>query len=201
MNPLESAQSELVILLKKREEVNRELDRKIEAVQQSIRILLPVYGQPERDHSFEGALNQIFNPEEVGITEAIEWILITHPDEDHAPTAVRDLLLKANFKVTGDNPMASIHQILRRLVNRGGPIQAVDTGDGTLYRYNSSIPPKPGPLSRRYGTLEKMREMQMTDPAQRRPGADLASYTRYRSASKGDAGSAGTAQYQEPKKK
>lgn len=138
MNPLESAQSALEALRKQRVELNR----KIAAVEQSIQILLPVYGDPTKNTS-----EPLFDAKKAGITEAIERVLIAHPDEELSPTRVRDLLIRTGFEVAGGMP--SVHAILKRLVKREGPIQLVDTGAGTLYKYNSKVPLKPGPLSRR----------------------------------------------------
>jgi hypothetical protein len=74
---------------------------------------------------------------------------------------VRDMLLEAKFEVVGDNPMASIHQILKRLVAREGKIVA-DVYDGqTMYRYDPSnapgrkSPPLTPPLPRPRGVLAK----------------------------------------------
>jgi hypothetical protein len=138
MNPLKSAQSALESLRKPRVELNR----KIDAIEQSVRILLPVYADPLRNTS-----ELPFDAERVGITDAIEGVLISHPDQELSPTQVRDLLLEADFEVAGG--MSSVHQILKRLVKRRGPIRPVDTGAGTLYKYDSKIPPKLGSLSRR----------------------------------------------------
>jgi hypothetical protein len=142
MNPLESAQTELADLLAKKDEI----DSKIAAIQQSIRILEPLYGRQftgARPRSLVEDLSTDLR--NLGITDAIERVLMSRPGVWMAPTIVRDHLVERGFKIAGDNPMASVHTVLKRLVDRKGPIvSGADSAKNTLYRYDPSISPHSG---------------------------------------------------------
>jgi hypothetical protein len=138
MNPLESAQTELVDLLAKKDDI----DRKIAAIQQSIQILEPLYGRQftgARPRSLvEDLANDVRN---LGITDAIERVLMSQPGVWMAPTIVRDHLVERGYQIVGDNPMANVHTVLKRLVDRKGPIVSIASGKDTVYRYDPSVPP------------------------------------------------------------
>lgn len=149
MNPLESATTELRMLLEKKAEI----DRKIDAVQQSIKLLEPVYGR-----SFSTANVAAFAEDlasdvrNLGITEAVERVLMGRPNKRLSPIMVRDLLVERGFKPIGENQMASIHTVLKRLAARSGPIvKEQDRGGVWTYRYDPAIanvwPAGRGPIS------------------------------------------------------
>ena len=96
MNPLESAQTELVDLLAKKDDI----DRKIAAIQQSIQILEPLYGRQftgARPRSLvEDLANDVRN---LGITDAIERVLMSQPGVWMAPTIVRDHLVERGYQI------------------------------------------------------------------------------------------------------
>ena len=134
MNPLESSQAELEQLLKQR----AELDRKIDVVRQAIKIFEPVYAEFPTlgvGNSLVWALDEMGH---LGITAAIERVLMTHPNSPLPPTVIRDLLVEAKFNLVGDNPLASIHQVLKRLVSRKGPFVVEELDGQTVYKYDAS---------------------------------------------------------------
>lgn len=71
----------------------------------------------------------------MGITEAVQWALATSP-EALSPTQVRDLLVEHGYPMRGENPMATVHTVLKRLASRpdGSVVVEADSGK-TLYRY------------------------------------------------------------------
>ena len=89
----------------------------IEAVTKSIAILEPIYGQ-ELDPSRLLNLSVMrTGVENMGITEAVQWALATSP-EGLSPTQVRDLLVDHGYPMRGENPMATVHTVLKRLASR-----------------------------------------------------------------------------------
>lgn len=136
MNPLENSELELASLMEKR----AELDRKIESVRQAIEVLEPVYRATPTTHedaTIWQIVQDIDDIQNVGITEAIKKVLMAHPDVLFAPTTVRDALAAAKFTIKGDNPMASVHQVLKRLTARDNThFFAVETNGQTAYKYS-----------------------------------------------------------------
>lgn len=131
-NPLESVQNDLRAALAAREE----LDRKITALQESIKILEPVYGdQPSLAGLIQfGGADDLDN---LGITAAVERVLMRSPGKYMPPTAVRNGLVEGGFELTGGNPLASIHQVLRRIIAReNSPYMAQDVQGTTMYMYD-----------------------------------------------------------------
>ena len=131
MDPLTSAQAELESLLK----LKAEIERRIEAVTKSIAILEPFYAQ-KRD--FSRLLNlsvMMTGVGNMGITEAVQWALTTSP-EALSPTQVRDLLVEHGYPVRGENPMATIHTVLKRLASRpDGSVEVEAHAGKTVYQY------------------------------------------------------------------
>src|ERR1035441_3838041 len=107
----------------------------IEAVTKSIAILEPIYGQ-ELDPSRLLNLSVMrTGVENMGITEAVQWALATSP-EGLSPTQVRDLLVDHGYPMRGENPMATVHTVLKRLASRpDGPVVVEADSGKTLYRY------------------------------------------------------------------
>jgi len=130
MNPLENVRAELAAELEKR----AESDRRIEALRQSEKLLEPIYEARENaDPRFFGLSEAI---KEVGLTRAIEQVLMSCPGKPLPPTSVRNGLRDAGFELTGDNPLSSIHQVLKRLVAReNSAFKAVEFQGQTMYKY------------------------------------------------------------------
>lgn len=150
MSLLETAKREVEELKRQRDALLAVFDARIAAVEESVRILEPVYG----------SANDIAMPvldESVGITEAIERALRKYPGKLLPPTSVRNALLEMGYRVKGDNPMASVHQVLKRLVARAGsPYVHVQVGEQTMYKFDPSrepvrarfiVPETSGPMS------------------------------------------------------
>lgn len=131
MNPLSSARIELESLLKRQAEI----ERKIEAVTKSIRLLEPVYAQEPEFDRLGGLSTMLAEWENVGITEAVLRVLMTSR-EGLRPTQVRDLLVTNGYQVRGDNPMSTVHTVLKRLASRpDGSIVVEDNSGKLLYKY------------------------------------------------------------------
>jgi hypothetical protein len=56
---------------------------------------------------------------DAGITGAVRAVLKSDTTRIFTPTEIRDALLKRGVPLTLQNPMASIHQVLSRLVEKG----------------------------------------------------------------------------------
>jgi hypothetical protein len=132
MNLLETARLEIEGLKRQREALIAAFDARIDAVEQAIKILDLVYGPTD------GNPVPVLD-ESVGITEAIETALRKWPGKLLPPTSVRDALSEMGFRVAGNNPMASVHQVLKRLVARAGSPYVYEQIDGqTQYKFDPS---------------------------------------------------------------
>ncbi len=135
MNLLENARLEAEELKRQRDAFAAVFDAKIAAVEQTIKMLEPVYSptMPPPTPLLD---------ESVGITEAIETALRKYPGKLLAPTAVRDALIEMKFKITGENPMASVHQVLKRLIARSNTPYVSESVDGqTVYKFDPAKEP------------------------------------------------------------
>jgi hypothetical protein len=134
MNPLESVQLELVRTVAERSK----LEQKINALQETIKLLEPIYGkQPTHGSIAALSVSVLGDIKELGITAAVERILMSNVGGWFAPPIIRDRLKEAGFELVGDNPLASIHQVLKRLVARENSCIVSEERNGqTLYRYD-----------------------------------------------------------------
>ena len=132
MNPLDSARAELEKLLDQRSEI----DRKLDAVQDAIKLLEPLYGRDTELKAPGITLAEALAQDDLGITAAVEQALTSNAYQSFYPTQVRDLLRENGFDLKGDNPMATIHTILKRLAAKpDSNIVGVDDGAGkTMYK-------------------------------------------------------------------
>jgi hypothetical protein len=70
---------------------------------------------------------------DVGITDAVSAVLQSQPSRTFTATEIRDELLTRGVSLEQQNPMATIHQVLARLVERGAVI--VTTHEAARNRY------------------------------------------------------------------
>jgi hypothetical protein len=136
---LETARRTRDELIKKRTEIDREL------MQQS-RVI--------------AAVSEILGEtadSDIGITEAT-LVVIRGADEPMAPTQVRDELRRIGYDIDSfSNPMASLHQVLKRLEEKG-EIWAEKTQDGkkAYVKVPAVAPPTPPDIS---GLLKAQRAL------------------------------------------
>ena len=127
VNPLENAKNERVQLLKQRAEI----DRKLQAVESSIKLLEPVYG---------GMPSMPDVPISTGMTETIRELMIRTPGKLWSPTEMRDYLFKLGFDLASQaNPLASIHTVLKRIAAGDRGFGSVDTEKGTVYKFDGIV--------------------------------------------------------------
>jgi hypothetical protein len=132
MNPLESLQTDLGIALAEKEK----LERRIAAIEQSIKLLEPVY-QKELTRGGLYELAELGDIKNLGLTAAIERVLMSAKGHWMPPTSVRNGLKEAGFGLTGDNPLAAIHQTLRRLAERqNSPVVSAEIQGQRMYRFD-----------------------------------------------------------------
>jgi hypothetical protein len=131
MNPLANARAELDSLRK----LKAEIEMKMEAVTQSIAILEPSYAQEHEPSHLLNLSVMMTGLENMGITDAVRWALTTSL-EGLSPTQVRDVLVEHGYSVCGENPMATIHTVLKRLAHETGGSVVVEGRLGrTVYKY------------------------------------------------------------------
>lgn len=142
-NPLTILESMLRDLLPRRDSLNRE----IAGLEQAIEILKPVYG----DDVASGTEITAFA--ELGITDAVRETLRAVAPNRLTAMQVRDALVKSGFDLSEySNPMAIIHQVLRRLIDAGQVVfVSSPESEKALFEwvFKSTLPPS---LMQRYGT-------------------------------------------------
>ena len=131
----ESAVTELSNLYTRRDAVQKEvdtLDERIDKVRQGALGLAALvdldFGEIKRDYP------RLFSDEhdpKLGITEAIRLALQDSLDSPLLPIEIKERVLQLSPAVAGHkNPMASIHAVLRRLVDAGEVVMADYEGSG-----------------------------------------------------------------------
>src|ERR1700733_7546935 len=104
MNPLENAKAELAQLLASRSQI----DQRIEAMQQTIRLLEPVYG---RESSGVRGLNALaLTGNDGGLTDRIRTVLFKTSPLGITPVSMRDAVIQGGFELgERSNFLAEIH--------------------------------------------------------------------------------------------
>jgi len=154
-NFLDAAEAELRLLLEKKTEIAAQkqalveqevgLDNRISFVRRTIKSLALVYGGTETAARvadlLETAETAAASPK---ITDSVRDILQFRYPNYLLPTVVRDYLRMRGIEVKGENPMAVVHQVLRRLADQGwaDPIKMV--GGGLAYRQKRAGAPPAG---------------------------------------------------------
>src|ERR1035441_5332401 len=133
LNPLFAAKAELDKLLRRR----KGLDEKIKVLEEAIAILAPAY---ETENCASPVLPRALND---GMTARIYEILVNNGDREFSPTDIRDLLVAGGFSLDGrSNPMAEIHQVLKRLAKNNDlfvrALQASGRRGTVSYKYDAA---------------------------------------------------------------
>lgn len=106
------------------------VERQLAALKESIDILDPIYGEDWLENVPDWAIGAA----ELGLTDKIRRLLLFNP-KFVSPTQVRDWLV-ANGHDFGqqENPLASIHTILKRITSGRDPrFERRETDEGTFY--------------------------------------------------------------------
>jgi hypothetical protein len=129
MNPLENAKAELSQLLESRAQI----EQRIDAMQQTIKLLEPVYG---RELYGVRGLNQLgLTGNDGGLTDRIRAVLSRTSPFGITPVAVRDAVIQGGFELgERSNFIAEIHNVLKRLVMQGEVEEITTNKSGKMYR-------------------------------------------------------------------
>ena len=128
MNPLLSARSELEELLRQKSEI----EKRIAAIEQTIKILEPVYAN-DFGRGLWGSVDAILDAD-AGLTDRIRDILRRAAPSYLSPTAVRDVLTNSGFDASGrSNFLAEVHNVLKRLTARN-QLDEKSLPTGKIYR-------------------------------------------------------------------
>jgi len=126
-NPLADMKEILEVTLAER----AHLDMKIASLQSAIKILEPIYG--------DDATGELPDVAELGITDIVRAIL--RSSARVTPTQIRDGVVATGFSMKKyDNPMAIIHQVLRRLVDAGQAAMFSNDEGKTTYEWIAKPP-------------------------------------------------------------
>ncbi|MGI8958546.1 MAG: hypothetical protein ACR2IV_02060 [Bryobacteraceae bacterium] len=130
---IRAAEEELSSLLKAMADIDHQradLQQKIEVVAHTLTTLKKTYGQPGNQEVF----GDFIDPN-LGVTEQIREILKSKFSVLLLPTVVRDYLESRGFSLNYDNPMAMVHQVLRRLETQKEAESEEMAGGGRAYRW------------------------------------------------------------------
>jgi len=108
--------------------------KKISAMARTIENLREVYGLPPKKTLAE-ELHESYQSQTLGLTDQIREVLDTRHPNWLPPMVVKGYLERRGFPI-GDyaNPMAVVHQVLRRLDDQGWAESEVLTDGGKVYR-------------------------------------------------------------------
>jgi len=134
---LKQAQDQLEALYQKR----LEIDREIADLQRGIEAFTPLV---KKYPPWDSVASK-------GITQAIKQVFTDHPNKCFSPTAIRDELIARKAKLEQQNPLATIHQIISRLEDRGF-IKPLNSDGRRLHYYLPPEPSKVPPGAVRYGS-------------------------------------------------
>lgn len=145
MNPLETLEFTLTELKRKR----NDLDRSIIDLENSITTLRRVYVDEGRPVP---TIAQLFQPADVGITDAVRGAFRLNADRRLTALQVRDVVASHGFDLSKySNSMATIHQVIKRLLE-GQELQFFGNGnEKTAYQWigktasATSLPPQVTP--------------------------------------------------------
>ena len=131
------------------------MDRKIVALQESIKILEPAYAQPALATAVMSAFGLPFGVTtnigelmknvgvDLGLTESVRQVLRTRPKERLRPTEIRDLLVQNKVDLPPTNPLSSIHTVLKRIAESDPQFTTGLDDGGSWYQFDATIPRPP----------------------------------------------------------
>jgi hypothetical protein len=134
---LDAALAEAAGLIAERDALDQQverLNRKIQDLVAAVEGLAPLCGiDAKKEYAY---LFPYDMEPEVGFTDAIRKVLSTVPMNMYTAVGVRDELIKSGFDVDKyTNPMASVHTILKRLVENS-EVLTYDEEGKTVYCWN-----------------------------------------------------------------
>jgi hypothetical protein len=142
MNPLETVELKLKELITQREQIERE----IAGLEEAKKILTPIYTQPTAIPSIE----ELVETADVGITDAVRRALRLNAHQKLTAVQVRDAMVSQGVDLSKyKNAMATIHQVLRRLVEAkqvAPSMQGAFPGPERVFQWIEKQAPRPGTL-------------------------------------------------------
>jgi hypothetical protein len=143
MNPLSVIDEKLRVVTAKRDE----LDREIRGLQEARTILLPFY-QPDEAAKTIPSIEEFIEGQDVGITDAVRGALRLNSAHKLSPTQIRDIVASHGFDLSKyTNAMATIHQVLQRLV-KAEQIVPFSSGNDKRFQWVEKSPSNPSSLGR-----------------------------------------------------
>jgi hypothetical protein len=143
MNPLNVIDEKLRAITAKREE----LDREIKGLQEARKILLPLYEPDEAAKSIP-SIEEFIEGQDVGITDAVRGALRLNSVHRLTATQIRDIVGSHGFDLGKyANAMATIHQVIQRLV-KAGQVIPVTQGAEKMFQWIERSVPNPSSLAR-----------------------------------------------------
>ena len=146
MNPLETIRAEIARLRR----AKADMEQQISALEQSEKLLEPVYGRVPLSQLLAG-LGPLIT-EDAGLTDKIRELLRASFPAAIAPTAIRDMLVSTG-QITPppserSNFLAEIHNVLKRLVTQGDAVEVLRNGGKAYHAVPTSGVGTPSPRGR-----------------------------------------------------
>lgn len=139
---LEEARSRREVLLDRRVNLSEKLtniDEELGQLDQVISSLIPLAGETSVA-GFSRFLEDLAN---IGLADACRAVLQATPDRFLSPVAIKKTLEEQGYDLKQhNNVLASIHGVLKRLVESGEAIKSASMGGTSIYKWNPVRQPK-----------------------------------------------------------
>src|ERR1017187_7422371 len=123
-------------LAAKREKLNLEIERVSAPITANAKFL------PDEQKADQFLQLEQLGADRPGFTDWVRKVLRANRGQAATAIAVREMLAKAGFNLSAyNNPLASIHTILKRLAERGEATASMNDGR-MYYRWKADVPPK-----------------------------------------------------------
>jgi len=146
MNPLDAVEVRLNALIALRELLNREIG----GLQDAQKILKPLYEM--REVASIPSIEEFVEASEIGITDSVRAALRNNAGRKLTAMQVRDVMVVGGFDLSKEkykNPMATIHQVIRRLVD-SGQVRSYPQGNDRVFQW-AEKPTQPATVSGIFG--------------------------------------------------
>lgn len=168
---LEEARARRELLLDRRgnlADTQKKIDEELGQLEQVISSLLPLAGETPNSE-LAGFTNNLAN---IGLADACRAVLQANPDRFISPVGIKKMIEELGYDLKRhNNVLASIHGVVKRLVESDEAIRTTSLGGTSMYKWNPVRQPKLDLGESVQSTdLPRMRnEIKMPPPSQTSP--------------------------------